>query len=69
MLCERDIPGFGSRKGAMLVDFDWAGKENEQRYPPALNPEIKWPEGAVGGGIIKMEHDDRMLELLKADEL
>ncbi|KIO24082.1 hypothetical protein M407DRAFT_26518 [Tulasnella calospora MUT 4182] len=69
MLCERDIPGSGTRKGAMLVDFDWAGKENEQRYPPALNPEIKWPEGVVGGGIIKMEHDDSMLELLKAGKL
>ncbi|KIO17350.1 hypothetical protein M407DRAFT_85083 [Tulasnella calospora MUT 4182] len=69
MLCERDILGGGTRKGAMLVDFDWAGKENEQRYPPALNPEIKWPEGVVGGGIIKMEHDDRMLALLKTGEL
>ncbi|KIO16990.1 hypothetical protein M407DRAFT_229930 [Tulasnella calospora MUT 4182] len=69
MLCERDIPGVGTRKGAMLVDFDWAGKENEQRYPPVLNPDIKWPEGVEEGGIIKMEHDDRMLELLKAGEL
>ncbi|KAG8899094.1 hypothetical protein FRC01_010673, partial [Tulasnella sp. 417] len=65
----RDSGGGGIRKGAMLVDFDWAGKENEQRYPPSLNPDIEWPEGAVGWGLIRMEHDDRMLELLKAGEL
>ncbi|PIL36521.1 hypothetical protein GSI_00210 [Ganoderma sinense ZZ0214-1] len=27
-----------------LIDFDWAGVEGVARYPPSLNPEVKWPD-------------------------
>ncbi|KAI0055196.1 hypothetical protein BV25DRAFT_1843129 [Artomyces pyxidatus] len=35
------------RDGAMLVDFDWAGREGQARYPPMINDggEIKWAAG------------------------
>lgn len=32
--------------GAMVVDFDWAGKEGEARYPATMNKDINWPEDA-----------------------
>ncbi|KAI1783031.1 hypothetical protein LXA43DRAFT_840938, partial [Ganoderma leucocontextum] len=27
---------------AYLIDFDWAGKEGEVRYPSYLNPDVQW---------------------------
>ncbi|GBC06784.1 hypothetical protein RclHR1_07040007 [Rhizophagus clarus] len=30
----------------MLIDFDWAGVNNVDRYPPLMNPNINWPDGA-----------------------
>ncbi|KIK74259.1 hypothetical protein PAXRUDRAFT_791416, partial [Paxillus rubicundulus Ve08.2h10] len=46
----------------MIVDFDWAGKINEARYPPYVNREDIWrPDGAIDGQIILTEHDDAML--------
>ena len=29
---------------AYLIDFDWAGKEKEARYPLHLSPNVNWPE-------------------------
>jgi hypothetical protein len=29
-----------------LIDFDWAGLVGKARYPPLLNPQVLWPEGA-----------------------
>jgi len=49
----------------MLVDFDWAGKEGETRYPSNLNREtVRGPEGAENGNLIKYEHDWKMLRFI-----
>ncbi|KAG8912250.1 hypothetical protein FRC01_005201 [Tulasnella sp. 417] len=64
VLCERNLPDGGTEQGVMLVDFDWAGKAGEQRYPPSLNIRIHWPEGVKPGGIMKKEHDDALFEFL-----
>ena len=46
----------------MLVDFDWAGKEGEVHYPMNVNrSDIKRPDGARDGQLIKKEHDLEML--------
>ncbi|KDQ07365.1 hypothetical protein BOTBODRAFT_120196, partial [Botryobasidium botryosum FD-172 SS1] len=31
--------------GAMLIDFDWAGKVGEAKYPLDINFEVNWAEG------------------------
>jgi len=38
-----------------VVDFDWAGKRNQVRYPADRNTNIKWPGKA--GGLIQDGHD------------
>ena len=51
----------------ILVDFDWAGKENTVRYPSNItlgHPELPRPEDVDRGGLISSAHDDQMLELL-----
>ncbi|KAF8422596.1 hypothetical protein L210DRAFT_3571233 [Boletus edulis BED1] len=47
----------------VLVDFDWAGKIKEVRYPMNVNrTENLWrPDGAVDGALIMPEHDMAML--------
>ncbi|KAI0730658.1 hypothetical protein C8Q76DRAFT_715689 [Earliella scabrosa] len=55
------------RMGAMLVDFDWAGKADEKRYPAVLNDGLDiWPPGADRGAIMRKEHDLYMLEQFKS---
>ncbi|KAK0462874.1 uncharacterized protein EV420DRAFT_1618841 [Desarmillaria tabescens] len=46
----------------MLIDFDWAGKEGEVRYPRGLSSRVVWPDGAGDFQLIKKEHDMVMLE-------
>lgn len=46
-----------------LVDFDWAGKENETRYPSRLQGN-HGPLGVEGGSLIKKSHDIHMYSLL-----
>lgn len=47
----------------MLVDFDWAGKAGEIRYPMNVNREDIWrPDGAVDGNLILADHDIAMLK-------
>ncbi|KAF8836162.1 hypothetical protein BDN67DRAFT_998492 [Paxillus ammoniavirescens] len=47
----------------MIIDFDWAGKINEVRYPPYVNREDIWrPDGAIDGELILTEHDDATLD-------
>jgi hypothetical protein len=49
---------------AMLVDFDWSGKEGQALYPMGLNTHITWPpEGKVGMPILKA-HDEFMFKHL-----
>ncbi|KAF8337917.1 uncharacterized protein EI90DRAFT_2909016 [Cantharellus anzutake] len=47
-----------------LIDFDWAGKNGEARYPVSISTCIEWPHGVSGGGYIQPEHDRAMLDLL-----
>ena len=49
-----------------LIDFDWAGKEEEVRYPHGLSTDIQWGDRVenLEGELIEYEHDSRMLELL-----
>lgn len=47
----------------MLVDFDWAGKEGEVRYPINDNRnDIKRPDGARDGLPIQKDHDLEILD-------
>lgn len=64
MLCERDISDGETEQGAMLVDFDWAGKDGKQPYPPSLNTEVKWPDGVEPAGFIRKAHDIAMFDWL-----
>ncbi len=41
----------------VLVDFDWAGIDGIDVYPPFMNPDINWPEGASTGKPLHHEHD------------
>ncbi|KAG8881497.1 hypothetical protein FRB99_004723 [Tulasnella sp. 403] len=53
-----------------LIDFDWAGKVGEAKYPLLVNPDlggIRRPAGVEGGGYVTMEHDLAMVELLLYD--
>ncbi|KAJ4461954.1 hypothetical protein PAPYR_1655 [Paratrimastix pyriformis] len=48
----------------VIVDYDWSGPVGVATYPPFLNHEIGWPEGAVSGGLITRQHDDDWVEHL-----
>ncbi|KAK0231368.1 hypothetical protein IW262DRAFT_1343836 [Armillaria fumosa] len=50
-----------------LIDFDWAGKENEVRYPIHLNQskEVEWADGVGSYRKIDKKHDLNMLKLLR----
>jgi len=47
-----------------LVDFDWAGKENETRYPLLISKAITGPLGVEGGSLITRSRDIYMFSLL-----
>ncbi|KAF9492953.1 hypothetical protein BDN71DRAFT_1509053 [Pleurotus eryngii] len=47
-----------------LIDFDWAGKEGEARYPPFLSTGIHWPPGVQPSALITREHDMEWLRRL-----
>ncbi|KAK0242163.1 hypothetical protein EDD85DRAFT_278209 [Armillaria nabsnona] len=61
------VPGPNEDDTAQLIDFDWAGKENEVRYPIHLNQskEVKWADGVGSYRKIDKKHDVDMLELLR----
>jgi hypothetical protein len=44
-------------KRVVLVDFDWAGVDGIDVYPPFMNPALNWPEGATTGQPLRHEHD------------
>ncbi|KAI0255336.1 hypothetical protein BJV78DRAFT_1179329 [Lactifluus subvellereus] len=54
----------------MLVDFDWAGKIGEVRYPMNVyrGPGLWRPDGACDGELITVDHDIQMLERLRVEE-
>ena len=49
-----------------LIDFDWAGKVGEARYPRGLSPHVDWPAQATNleRELIKPAHDLYMLNKL-----
>ncbi|KAB5590540.1 Kinase domain containing protein [Ceratobasidium theobromae] len=51
--------------GAMLIDFDWCGKELEARYPCSMNTQIKWPNGVGPGKFMEKYHDEVMWKRLR----
>ncbi|KAL5513844.1 hypothetical protein ACEPAG_2605 [Sanghuangporus baumii] len=56
------------RKGVLLVDFDWCGKDGDAKYPDTLNDtgEIDWAVGVERNGPMKKEHDLYRLKRLEA---
>jgi serine/threonine protein kinase len=48
-----------------LIDFDWAGKDQEVRYPGRVNTvTVRRPNGASDGELITKDHDMEMVSLL-----
>ncbi|CCA70121.1 hypothetical protein PIIN_04060 [Serendipita indica DSM 11827] len=55
-------------KNVKVIDFDWAGRVGEAKYPANVNyTEIMRPEDARDGLLIKKEHDLEMLERVVSD--
>ena len=48
----------------MLLDFDWAGKYGEVRYPGVINLSVNRPSGVIRNGLIQRDHDVAMVDLL-----
>lgn len=50
-----------SREHAKVIDFDWAGKHDEARYPEWVNNSVKlkgeWHEEVTSGAVMKKAHD------------
>jgi hypothetical protein len=55
-----------SGEKVLLIDFDWAGKVDEARYPRNLSRKVKWPKVAaeLEMGLILADHDQFMLNQL-----
>lgn len=52
-------------EGMYLLDFDWAGRYPDAKYPMHINREtVVRPDGAVDGGFITQEHDMFMIARL-----
>jgi hypothetical protein len=51
----------------VFVYIDWTGIEGEDKYPPFMNPEISWPDGASTGQPLRHEHDIYWLNDLLSD--
>lgn len=53
------IDTLGNR--VVLVDFDWAGIDGVDVYPPFMNPAISWPDGSSTGMPLHHRHDQYWL--------
>ncbi|EGO20811.1 hypothetical protein SERLADRAFT_400023, partial [Serpula lacrymans var. lacrymans S7.9] len=62
----RDTNVVSSKEQGFLVDFDWAGKEGEDRYPAALNENNKWHAEVRAHAVMSKAHDDYQFEQLEA---
>src|SRR5437660_9303827 len=62
MVCESDQTKF------MFIDFDWAGKIGEVRYPMHVHRgrNLWRPEGVIDEELIKADHDVDMLSNIAA---
>ncbi|GJJ15115.1 hypothetical protein Clacol_009390 [Clathrus columnatus] len=47
-----------------LIDFDWAGRYGEVRYPLHLSPGGIWVEGVEDYNLIEFRHDEEMVDRL-----
>lgn len=57
-----------NRTKFMIIDFDWAGTLGTVIYPPHVNyTEIRRPEDARDGLLIKAAHDQWMLSDIQGD--
>ncbi|EKM50342.1 uncharacterized protein PHACADRAFT_264967 [Phanerochaete carnosa HHB-10118-sp] len=54
----------GEEENVMILDFDWAGREGEVRYPLDLSEGIIWAEGVSDLAPILKTHDEEMISNL-----
>jgi serine/threonine protein kinase len=47
-----------------LIDFDWAGKHMESRYPILISRNLPWPAGVEALSLMQASHDLEMLKKL-----
>ena len=59
-------PAKDGKKSAILLDFDWAGRAGEARYPDDLNPDVLWRKDPkkLAYKLIKWKDDKYMQEHL-----
>ncbi|CAJ0862791.1 7075_t:CDS:2, partial [Entrophospora sp. SA101] len=50
---------------ALLIDFDWSGVSDKDRYPFFMNYDITWPTGAGDGEILRKNHDEEWYKRLE----
>jgi len=55
-----------NKKRAKIVDFDWCGRDGEDRYPLTLNDTITWHPDVKRGSVTQKEHGQFMLKALGA---
>lgn len=48
----------------VLLDFDWAGIDSKDKYPPFMNMDISWPDEAETGKCLKFQHDESWMREL-----
>jgi hypothetical protein len=60
---------FQDQYQGILIDFDWAGREEIDCYPSFMSPHIDWPPGAEDKKKLNREHDIYWLELLESKYL
>ena len=54
-----------SEKGPVLIDFDWCKEADKGRYPSNLSLTVNWANGVGRSEVMKVEHDNEMLERLR----
>ena len=55
--------------GTMLIDFDWVGEHQADKYPASWNNDGRWAPGVERRGLMDKAHDIYMLEKLRRDWL
>jgi RIO-like serine/threonine protein kinase len=56
----------GSAEGRVfLVDFDWADRDGEGRYPATLNIDSQWERSVSPYGVMQKAHDLWQVERIK----
>lgn len=61
---------FSGEGKAFFIDFDWAGKKGEARYPRGISSQVDWPKRAeeLERELIEPGHDLYMLDKLFSSE-